>query len=550
MGKQASKVYIHVMGPFTVIGPDGRDCTPRGRKTCAMLAMLAVSPHYRRSRKWLQDKLWSDRGAPQGAASLRQSLAEIRRTFGSAREVFSSDHFHVSLDPDCVAVRFEVRDEEGPQACQKQEFLEGIDIRDPAFEEWLREQRRVLDAQFKSIEIARAPDASAESERTGKTAVFITRSGGEHGDYSDRLLDAVGQTLAETGTVSVKDLRNTDERQPTPAGVSKEAAVVTVRASAVSALNEIVHHVKVSALVPDARVLWASTMAPAKQPNRKISEEDLLVSANQISSICINETVHQPDAHVDSSSTVLCSRAIDHLYKLGGPNFEVADHLFAQAFELNPKGVYLGWRAYTRTFMLAERQFGCRKTLVEEAEMFLARAFELDPYNSYIASFAAQVHNIINRSYVAAYEFAQRSVELNKSNAIGWSQLGAAKCHLGKAKSGFEDTRYSVRIAGTAPFRFQLAGMSCIAGTMAHDIDGAIQAGEIGHALAPKFGPPLRYLSVLYFQRGEVEKARAVFEKLRGVEADFSFSMLNDRAYPAAGLRYSGLLEGLPSIDI
>ncbi|MBG6166887.1 tetratricopeptide (TPR) repeat protein [Labrenzia sp. EL_195] len=549
MGTQASKVYIQVLGSFSVVGADGRDYTPRGRKTCALLAMLAVSPDFRRSRKWLQDKLWSDRGTPQGAASLRQSLAEIRRAFGNMRDVFHSDHFHVSLNVTSVETDLTRRLVKKPQVCQGQEFLEGINIRDPAFEEWLREQRRVLDAQCGKIENQSFFERCSETEQSITNSVFIARSNGEHGDYSDRVLDAVGQTLVETGTVSLRDLRNNDDGQLQLTNTSQDDVSVLVRASVINSHNGAIHHVKVSAISPEERVLWASTKEPAK-PSQRPYDENLMISTNQISSICINETVQQVDPNLDGSATVLCSRAIDHLYKLGGPNFEIADRLFAQAFELSPKGIYLGWRAYTRTFMLAERQFGCRKTLLEEAETFLARAFELDPYNSYIASFAAQVHNIIHRSYVAAYEFAQRSVDLNRSNAIGWSQLGAAKCHLGKAKSGFEDTQYSVRIAGTAPFRFQLAGMSCIAGTMAHDLDGAIHAGEIGHALAPKFGPPLRYLSVLYFRKGEIGKSREVFEKLREVEPDFSFSILRDHAYPAAGLRYSGFLEDAPSIDV
>src|SRR5438874_766937 len=65
------ELRIALIGAFRVLAPDGEDLTPRGRKARALLAILALTPTRRRSRPALQDKLWSDRGPEQGAASLR-----------------------------------------------------------------------------------------------------------------------------------------------------------------------------------------------------------------------------------------------------------------------------------------------------------------------------------------------------------------------------------------------------------------------------------------------------------------------------------------------
>src|SRR5436190_23807600 len=92
------ELRISVIGAFRVLARDGEDLTPRGRKARALLAMLALTPTRRRSRPALQDKLWSDRGAEQGAASLRQTLTEIRRTFGDGhRDCLVSDMRGVEL---------------------------------------------------------------------------------------------------------------------------------------------------------------------------------------------------------------------------------------------------------------------------------------------------------------------------------------------------------------------------------------------------------------------------------------------------------------------
>jgi DNA-binding SARP family transcriptional activator len=78
------ELRICVIGAFRVLAPHHRqELTPGGRKARALLAILALTPTRRRSRSALQDKLWSDRGPEQGAASLRQTLSEIRRALAS-----------------------------------------------------------------------------------------------------------------------------------------------------------------------------------------------------------------------------------------------------------------------------------------------------------------------------------------------------------------------------------------------------------------------------------------------------------------------------------
>ena len=57
-----------LLGPFAIQDAQGNIITPKAKKTCAMLAMLILSPRATRTRVWIRDKLWSDRGEEQGAA--------------------------------------------------------------------------------------------------------------------------------------------------------------------------------------------------------------------------------------------------------------------------------------------------------------------------------------------------------------------------------------------------------------------------------------------------------------------------------------------------
>jgi len=60
------KCTLRLMGPFFLQSVAGEDITPNTQKWCALLAMLATAPNGRRSRKWLQDRLWSDSSERHG----------------------------------------------------------------------------------------------------------------------------------------------------------------------------------------------------------------------------------------------------------------------------------------------------------------------------------------------------------------------------------------------------------------------------------------------------------------------------------------------------
>jgi len=125
------RVQFHVRGPFRVTEPGGADITPKGSKLRGLLLLLLTSPTGTRARVWLQDKLWSDRGRAQGAASLRQAVFQTRRAFGTYKDILSADRLEVALALGRIRI---CEDGSG-------EFAEGLDVRDEEFERWLRIER-------------------------------------------------------------------------------------------------------------------------------------------------------------------------------------------------------------------------------------------------------------------------------------------------------------------------------------------------------------------------------------------------------------------------
>src|SRR5689334_5456654 len=169
------EIRICVIGAFRVLAPDRQDLTPRGRKARALLAILALTPTRRRSRSALQDKLWSDRGPEQGAASLRQTLTEIRRAFGERyRDCLVSDMRSIGLDPNRVAIDVDTADlSEFAATVEAPQLLDDIDVADDEFEHWLRNQRAGFEQRIASSKpsIAAVSTHSAVSKQPAVAVV-------------------------------------------------------------------------------------------------------------------------------------------------------------------------------------------------------------------------------------------------------------------------------------------------------------------------------------------------------------------------------------------
>lgn len=547
-------ITINVFGPFRVTGPNKTDMSPRGRKACAILAILVLSPDNRRTRRWIQDHLWSDRELQQRSASLRRCLSEIRKALGEYRNLLQADSQTLLLDK--TKFRTDLNDTENSARffnMISEVLLEGLVIRDALFTAWLEEQRQVVVQQLNSAEtvefkeVIQSPVLKSKRDIVGRNQLLLARTE----NFSSRPDDGMAGVVADTVAKIVFELGQVDviDRRCDVASVHEDHAIhkktfVLNPVFATAGKTSYLRFVLSNAL--DGSFIWSETMTNANLGRMDSEDQKIQLCINQLAQVAIREfeKINRfGENYVLASS--LCQSGIEYLFRLGVKNFDIADQLFAKAYEIEPLGIALAWRAYLRTFLLAEKHYKCRKTLDEEALSFMYRALERDPYNSYVAALCAHVMSMMKRAFVAAHELAERSVQINRANAIGWACLGIAKCHLGKTAAGFKHTLFARAIAGPVPYLFQLDGLSCIAGSMAGEYEKAIWCGEASHAMAPSFAPPLRYLSALYLYQGRPDLSRSMIKKLQKIEPNFSISDLGERSYPSAGLQRSSKIMTL-----
>ena len=146
---------VQLLGGFEVRSPEGQPIDLPGQKDRALLAFLALPAGVTHRREKLAGLLWSDRGDPQARDSLKHALTRIRQSLQSADPpAIDAGRQSVRLDPlgvaiDVVAIRA-VRPRRlgrgagAGAALYRGDLLDGIGVRDPAFEDWLLVERQRL----------------------------------------------------------------------------------------------------------------------------------------------------------------------------------------------------------------------------------------------------------------------------------------------------------------------------------------------------------------------------------------------------------------------
>jgi DNA-binding SARP family transcriptional activator len=149
-----ARLTLAVLGGFEArvegIGP----CPLSVRKVQALLAYLALPAGQAHSRDKLAALLWGEVPESQARTSLRQALFTLRHGLGDAAGALRGDGASVSLDPATVEVDAQAFEREAavatPEALARAaalyrgDFLTGLAVQEPLFEEWLVSERERL----------------------------------------------------------------------------------------------------------------------------------------------------------------------------------------------------------------------------------------------------------------------------------------------------------------------------------------------------------------------------------------------------------------------
>jgi len=525
---EQSKYYLRLLGAFQLVAPNG--CEIRlGRKAQAILAILATEPGAPVTRNRLQDMLWSLAGPKHGRDSLKKSLQSIRKALGEDSDsviVRSGDRVWL----DSQKVRIDLY--EPSRSVASRAFLEGLDIPDPEFDDWLREmrQRLTVDVVPRPEALITMPVVPAPATRIRLAiraqSIVGTQKAALVGEV---LLSRVVDTLSQSGLLEVCDLRDVDQQ-------SLGAADAVLYARTVSVGDEVQVQLAVRGSSNNAMIwsdsrYFASGSLGGNLLNEAVSRfaDEILFAAGQLSKSTGQE---------ESIVTRLAMEGIENLFRLAPENIEKAAKCFAQAIEIEPRGNLYAWYAFLTPFRYEQQKGIDLIDLRGQADQIVRRALELDPYNPMVRGLVAHVYSFLFRDFERA-DAALSPLRGQPPNAPMY-HFSESMLHLysGKPDQARRYAMQALRGGESHPFAFAFSTSLCMIDALGGEAGSAIAHGRRALGSMPTSGrvyePTLRYLTAAYARAGRVDEARQSWSDLQLLNPANNLEQMRDSCFPIA----------------
>ena len=504
-------VTVRLFGSFAMRDTDGRPLTPRGAKTQALVALLLAAPDYTRTRTWLQDKLWSDRGPEQAAGSLRQAVYELRQCLGPAAAALHADRRAIALDPARITLEV-ARDGDG-------EYLEGIDIGDPEFEQWLTVQRA-------AARPAIAAPARASPRDGHLTVAVVVAKGIAPGDrfLVQFIADLFATTLEERALAEVRVAEDGAAAADVVLTLSFHAPVRMVRGQMVAAGN--------------GRHLWSRTLTLDAPEAPGLEQAGIARFVNGGIEAAVNAALRHGTTAFAADADL--HRGVRGIFTFHAADLQAAETLLTRASE--GSAAALAWRVFLKMVQRVERGEPASPAFVEEVEGLMQAALRRDPHHPLVLAAAAHACLKVLDRPDDAVVLARRAMDQSWSNPFALDVLAEALLYQGAGDAAFDMARRAQFIGQSTPMSHFFDMGLCLTCIATGRFETALALARQASALAPGFHSALRYQVVLNAGLGRVEDGERALTRLRSAEPGFDPRRFQqDRDYPVATFRMSAL---------
>jgi TolB-like protein len=537
-----SKYKLRLLGPFSVMDPEGRRIVISSRKGAALIAMLAVSKDGERARGWLQTQLWGSREPKEANGSLRRELSDLRQRLNRPSWTpLICERDRVRLDLNIVSIDiFEPDDEAGAHGTgQAGEFLEGIDIPgEEAFEDWLREQRaRLAENPPAKAAPSQAPAAAALSAPgpmwPGQSAsdgpsLAVLRFANLTGDpddayFAEGFKQELINRLSRVRWLAVIAGDSDDPRGPTIS--SQEARALGAKYFLDGSIRTAADLMRIDVTLYEAsrlQAVWSKRIEIARSVIATAFDE------------CLQELVAHLGAKIDhgerssarervpsnANITDLLWRGRWHLNRLQHTDSDQAQELFAKALALDPDSPEalinvthgLAWAIWTG------RESGQR---VHEMRRLAQRSMRADPSDGRAYWLAGTAETWL-RHMQPALDLLFQAVELTPSLAIAHSQIGSTMNLCGKSDQAGGHLELARRLSPFDVHLFFVLGELAMRSSLLGNYREAIAYADLAIVRREQYWYAHMVKIDALFRLGETQQAEVAFEELRAVRPRFT----------------------------
>lgn len=519
------KLHIRLHGAFMTSWADHQPCRIAGLKQQALLALLAAAPEYARTRTWLIARLWSESDEEKGRRNLRQLLHGLRAALGGqGAGIVGSEGDLLYLSARHVVIT-------GSPA--EGTFMEGFDLAEEGFEDWLREQRQAASVAMPS---ARAPEPRPPARDRARYRIAVlpfVESGTEiEPGVGDALAHQLSVAFARSGLVDA--ISHFSSRQSSPAAEGGDVDFqVTGRCFHAGA------EIGIDVTLEDAgdgTILWGERFTERccavtsgdGQLIETIAGQCLWLVAREAGHLSTIRPVGQARAHV------LMMNGIVHMHSFDRARFAQARRALEEVVTRCPDSpLPLAWLAQWHLLSVYQGWSDDPARTRRLAFEATGRALDLNPCCELSLAIDGNLLNVLDSDFTAAAQRFATARAINPSSAL-ISQLSAVLCcFTGQGAEAVALTERARSLSPRDPRRAFFAGIGAASYLVAGRWGEAVSEAEAALLLNPGHVSAMRCRVIGLQSSGRHQDAALAAQDLMSVCPRFSVSgYLRD--HPAA----------------
>ena len=529
---QHVKLVIRLYGPFDASLQDGSQIEIRSAKLQALLALLATASEGKRTRSWLQDMLWSRSGPEHGRASLRQALSALRAVFAEHfTGLFSVTNDAIRLNRDAIVILGDARDGE---------FLEGMDIAEDRFEDWLREHRIAPDTppavRQRSLRFEQILPSVA-------VVPFVVTAREPHDSpLGDAVAQEITRALSRSTMISVishLSCRNLNPRSMRLADL-RSALGVDYLAWGNLRLNGDRMQIDVDFIVAaTGEVRWtlsfADSVSDFLQGQSGVTAQIASQIGQSILAVSTELATTRPLPEVESHALLMSGISMMHHQSLA--SFSRARTQIEEVVRRAPRHSIV--HAWLAKWYILNVQQGWTVDLA--ADMAVAhgcttRALQLNPECSFSLAIDGFVRNNLMKRPDEADSCFDEALSIDPNNALAWLLKGTLHAFLGEGETAVACTGRARALSPLDPYAYFFDSLSATASAAAGNYAQALQLAERSLRANRRHTSTLRVRTGALQLLGRHEEARASAADLMRAEPGFTIRRYLE-THPAADFR-------------
>lgn len=537
MGTRVTKLLqINLFGACIVRATaSGGAYEVKGAKHRALLALLATAPFGRRTRSYLQNLLWGASCHDGGRQSLRTALSTIKTTMGrSFDQLLTVNNTDLSLD--LSKVEFTGSPRSG-------EFLEGIDIRDDDFNDWLQGVRQAPEQYFALLSgHVPAPDAPSVMPSIAVLPFRLVTGDEVHLVLGDWLAEEICRSLSRSHLFNVISHLSAREIGVQKVDLAQVRRVLNVDYCVTGSLRVSGSKVLLDADCLDAvsgRILWTrqfhGDLAEFLSADGPAIAEIVRTIGRTLATDALTHAQGRSLSALGDHQLLIAGIGMMHQLKLSSfaRSRDLIDEVIRRA-PLVPEA-----HAWLAEWYIMSIFNGWSDNSLRDTGIALdctARALDIDPQNSFALTIDGVVNNNLLMRLDKASERFDAALDLNPNESMAWLLSGVLSAYRDDGADAVARTQKALRLSPVDPFGYFFDSLASTAYIAAQDWDHALALADRSMAKNDRHLSTLRArICALHFL-GRDSEARTVASDLLRRHPDFTVASYR-RNHPAANFK-------------